>query len=727
MPRPLTLDPLPRAFDVMDFCVLKSQRNAFPAHRLLECVRRRDTCDAKIKAQARMRILLAHNSLYFPSHGGGDKSNRLLMEALAARGHQLTAVARIESMGETQEKAFEAQLTARGVTDHHRDNGAVVFTRNGVVVHTVTSNTNLRGYFAAKIDELDPDVIITSTDDPAQLLYDAALKAARAHIMYLIRATIAVPFGPHSAFPSAPRTDALRQADGVVGVSKSVAHYARLWAALDAVHVPISLLEPGIAFPDRGDFDNEFITMVNPCAVKGIDIFVGLARALPDRKFAVVPTWGTSEEDWAKLRSLSNLTIVEPVDNIDVLLKQTRVMLVPSIWAEARSRIVVEAMAHGIPVMASKIGGLPEAKLGIPYLLPIHPITRYRTEIDANMVPIADVPPQDLGPWIDALVRLTSDREHYAAISKASRAAALQYAHNLTCERFEKRLQEMVARPMRRHAARAAALSTDRQKALALLVQQRQKTRVSDRLSGLDGTTGKLRLFCFPHAGGGSPGQYKGWRYGLPPFVGVVGVRPDTVKFPSMAELIPQLADSLAPHLNQFFAFFGHSMGAIVAYELAQYLRKTGRPSPLKLYVSAARAPLYRLNHQPGPEPSDTGLLEQVRGLEGVPADFDATGLQALLPQLRADASLYRRYIYQPHDPLDVPIQAYGGLTDPNISHEHLQAWNTHTTADFALQQFPGGHFYLDSSSQPEFLEAFANDLALVCCMLTEADGMVVR
>jgi surfactin synthase thioesterase subunit/glycosyltransferase involved in cell wall biosynthesis len=681
-----------------------------------------------------MRILLAHNSLYFPSHGGGDKSNRLLMEALAARGHQVAVVARIENFGPAQEAAFQDQLTARGVTAQQRQNGAILFERLGVTVHTVTSSPNLRSYFTSRIEAFDPDVIITSTDDPAQLLYDSALKASRAHIMYLIRATIAVPFGPHSAFPSAPRTDALRQADGVVGVSESVAHYARLWAGLDAVHVPISLLEPGIEFPDHGDFENEFVVMVNPCAVKGIDIFTGLAEALPDRQFAAVPTWGTSEEDWVKLRRLTNLTILQPVDNIDLLLKRTRVMLVPSTWAEARSRIVLEAMAHGIPVMASKIGGLPEAKMGVPYLLPIHPITRYRTQIDANMVPIAEVPPQDLGPWIEALKRLTSDPAHYTELSRASRAAAIEYASNLTCERFEGRLDEMVKRPVRRHAARTAALSFDRQKALALLMQERQKIRSSDALhrnwfSGLDGTTGKLRLFAFPHAGGGSPGQYKAWRDQLPPFVGVVGVRPDTMRFSSMDELIPRLAEAIAPHLNQFFAFFGHSMGAVIAYELAYYLRKSGQPVPLKLYVSGARAPHFRLNHIAGPEPSGEEFLEQLRRLEGIPASIfdDRTALHALLPQLRADASLYRRYVYTGRDPLAVPIQAYGGSTDPNISAGQLDAWRSHTTAEFAMKQFTGGHFYLDSPSQRAFLDDFANDLALVCCMLSELDSPGVR
>src|ERR1700750_2419849 len=104
-----------------------------------------------------MRILLAHNSLYYPSFGGGDKSNRLLMEALAARGHQVTVVARIETFGGVQEAAFQGQLTERGVTSQERRDGAILFERNGVAVHTVTSSPNLRSYFASQIESIDPD------------------------------------------------------------------------------------------------------------------------------------------------------------------------------------------------------------------------------------------------------------------------------------------------------------------------------------------------------------------------------------------------------------------------------------------------------------------------------------------------------------------------------------------------------------------------------------------
>src|SRR5207247_5128520 len=111
-------------------------------------------------------------------------------------------------------------------------------------------------------------------------------------------------------------------------------------------------------------------------------------------RFAAVPTWGTNAADLAALRERLNVTVLDPVDNIDDLLRRTRVLLVPSLWAEARSRIVVEAMARGIPVLASDIGGIPEAKLGVPYLLPVNPIVRYRRAVGENIAPVGEGPDQ---------------------------------------------------------------------------------------------------------------------------------------------------------------------------------------------------------------------------------------------------------------------------------------------------------------------------------------------
>lgn len=666
--------------------------------------------------RAGMRILLAHNSLYYPSHGGGDKSNRLLMEALAARGNQVRVVSRIEHFGAESEREYLASLAARGVAGVPRD-GVVTFERKGVEVHTVTSTPNVRGHFAGEIRSFDPDVIITSTDDPAQILLDPALKADRARVVYLIRATIAAPFGPDAAFPSRAKTDVLERVDGAVGVSEYVAGYVRQWSEIPAIHVPISLLDPVTEYPMLGRFDNEFVTFVNPCAVKGLSIFLGLADAFPDVRFAAVPTWGTTAEDLESLRARPNVTVVDPVDNIDDLLRRSRVMLVPSVWAEARSRMVLESISRGVPVMAADSGGLKEAMCGVPYLLPVRTVTRYLHRVDDHMVPVAEVPPQDLGPWKAVLQRLTTDRKHWEEISAQSRQAAMRYVENLSAAPFENYLRELVSRPKRTvKAARQARqrpsiehFSADKRRLLALRIRQRSSGQSDPWLVGIEQAPRDAKLlFCFPHAGGGTT-QYRAWRDGLPPDVAIVPVRlpgresrASEPPFDSMSTLVESLGAVLKPHLGRRFAFFGHSMGAVVGFELARWLRSKGMPQPEALFASAARAPQFRLNHVPGPEPSEPDFMAELRRLDGLPKDAieNPELLSAILPALRADAGLYRRYIYEPGEPLDIKIAAMGGTADPNVTKEHLLAWSDQTTREFSLHEFNGGHFYLQNQAK---------------------------
>ncbi len=421
-----------------------------------------------------MRILLAHNSLYYPSYGGGDKSNRLLMEALAARGHAVRVVARVEHFGAEAHAALVRELNARGAALHHAP-GSVEFQLNGVEVRILTGDPNLRAYFAAQVCAFSPEIIVASTDDPAHLMLQIALRTPRARVVYLVRATVALPFGPDTGLPGEFQTEALRQADGVVAVSEYVAAYTRRWGGVEAIHVPISLLDPG-GHPELGRFDNRFVSMVNPCAVKGIAIFLALAEHFPRVEFAAVPTWGTTPADFAALRKLPNISILPPFDDIDDLLRQTRVMLAPSLWAEARSRMILEAMSRGIPVMASDVGGLAEAMLGMDYLLPVNPVRRYRPTVDELMVPAVDVPPQDVRPWAAVLGRLLGERAHYQELAAASRRVALEYARRLNAGPFEAFLEQVLRSPGRRTSARRpnvrAPLSDERRRLLALRLKR---------------------------------------------------------------------------------------------------------------------------------------------------------------------------------------------------------------------------------------------------------------
>ena len=641
-----------------------------------------------------MRILLAQNSLYYPAHGGGDKSNRLLIEALAARGHECRVVARIPVFGDREQAKYVADLNGRGQESSALD-GVVRFERKGVDVHVVTG-TNLRNYFEQQFEEFRPDVTLCSTDDTAQVLLEIAL---RGRVVYLARATLAVPFGPDCAFPSEAKTERLRRVDRVVGVSQYVADYFRRYAGIDAVHVPISLMEPE-EWRDLGRFDNEFVTITNPCAVKGIDVFLGLADAFPETAFAAVPTWGTNERDRAALRARPNVRLLEPVDNIDDLLRRTRVLLVPSLWAEARSRIVLEAMLRGVPVMAADVGGIPEAKMGVPYLLPVRPIARYEAAVDEQMVPVADVPAQDLGPWREALGRLLTDRTHWEEVARASRAAALEYARRLNAEAFEGILVEVGRRPRGTYQEPQkvdGGLTDEKKKLLGILL--RKRAPAASWFPTIESASAP-RLFWFPHAGGGTNVVASG----------VVAVRLPgrearlaEAPFERMAPLVEALANAIEGYLDRPFAFFGHSMGAVVAFELARELRRRGRLLPSRLIASAARAPQFRRNHVPPPAPPDEQLLRELN----IPAALE----RAVLPSLRADTALYRNYVYEEDAPFDFPILAYGGVDDLNIRREHLEGWREQTTGRFAVQTFTGGHFYLHESTT-EFRAALESDLA---------------
>ena len=620
-----------------------------------------------------MRILLAHNSTYYPAHGGGDVSNRLLLEALAARGHDCLVVSRTES------SELLAELARRDVEATVEEPGIVRFALNGVEVHTATEARHIREYFSRQLSAFQPDLVLASTDDSAQLLLLAALDSGLP-VVFLARATIALPFGPDSAFPGTEKTDTLRRVQGVAGVSQYVADYIQRWSGIPATALPISFMGSG-PFADLGRFSNQFVTLVNPCVVKGIDIFTALACRLPGIAFAAVPTWGTNGQDFAKLAACPNITVLPAEDNIDRILERTRVLLVPSVWAEARSRIVVEAMLRGIPVVAADTGGLPEAKLGVPYVLPVNAIAHYQRRLDARMVPVAETPPQDIEPWVETVSRLVSNERHWRQIASQSREAARQYCDEvLRIEPFERFVRDAAARKPAPPPQPAPASTDDRQRLKALALRLREQWLTPGELH-----TSLPNLLCFPYAGAG-PVAFRHWRTTLTAF---------TVRYPekaeSMAEVVGSLMHHLAPKLQGRFAFFGHSMGAGVAFEFTRALRREGFPLPAALLVSAATAP--QLRNKVQPDLTDEELLET---LGRIHAGASERALRILLSRFAPDARLHRRYLYQNEPPLDIPIRAYGGSDDVTVPVARMEPWGAQTTAGFRLRLFAGGHMYLD-------------------------------
>jgi medium-chain acyl-[acyl-carrier-protein] hydrolase len=227
-----------------------------------------------------------------------------------------------------------------------------------------------------------------------------------------------------------------------------------------------------------------------------------------------------------------------------------------------------------------------------------------------------------------------------------------------------------------------------------------------------------LRLFCFPYAGGAAS-IYRTWGNSLPSHIEVCSIQPPgrgarmaEPPMTNLPDILRALSRSIRPYLDLPFAFFGHSMGAFLSFELARLLRTEQGVRPAHLFVSGCRAlqlhdperPTYNL-----PEPE---FIEELRRLGGTPAEVleHPELLSLILPLLRADFELCQTYRYTPDLPLNCPITAFGG-TEDHVGREELEAWREQTTASFALRMFPGDHFFLHGA-ESKILEIVAQKLS---------------
>jgi medium-chain acyl-[acyl-carrier-protein] hydrolase len=227
-----------------------------------------------------------------------------------------------------------------------------------------------------------------------------------------------------------------------------------------------------------------------------------------------------------------------------------------------------------------------------------------------------------------------------------------------------------------------------------------------------------VRLFCFPYAGGGAS-IYRRWPESFPPNVEVCPVqlpgRENRLRespYTSIAPLVRDIAQALGPYFDRPFAFFGHSMGALISFELTRLLRREGRPLPVRLFLSGRHAP-----HLIGRDsvtynlPEDE-LIEELKCLQGTPAEVleHPELMRLILPLLRADFEVCQTHEYEPEPPLECPITIFGGLQDQEVPREDLEVWSQHTAHGSTLRMLPGDHFFINSSRQLLCL-AVARDL----------------
>jgi medium-chain acyl-[acyl-carrier-protein] hydrolase len=182
--------------------------------------------------------------------------------------------------------------------------------------------------------------------------------------------------------------------------------------------------------------------------------------------------------------------------------------------------------------------------------------------------------------------------------------------------------------------------------------------------------------------------------------------------FIELAPLVQALAQALAPLLDKPFAFFGHSLGALVGFELARQLRRQGDVQPVRLFVSADRAPQIPHRDRPLHALPEGEFLLELRRLNGIPRKVleEAELMQIMLPVLRADFAVYETYLYSTEPPLTCPISAFGGLQDHRVSRGDLEAWRDQTSVSFSLRMFPGDHFFWQTT-QPLLLQVLSQEL----------------
>lgn len=228
----------------------------------------------------------------------------------------------------------------------------------------------------------------------------------------------------------------------------------------------------------------------------------------------------------------------------------------------------------------------------------------------------------------------------------------------------------------------------------------------------------RVRIFCFPHAGG-SGYLFQRWATHIPDDLDLCAVelpgraeRLHEAPFSRLPALMPPLLAHIRPHLGLPFAFFGHSMGAMIAFELARDLRRYGLPLPAHLFVSGRRAPHLPSRRRRLHELDDSEFKSELRRLQGTPAAVleNQELMELMMPLLRADFTLIETYACAAEEPLDTPISVFGGSEDPETSREELEGWAAHTNRFGAVRIYPGDHFFLQKHAAG-LLEAMAEIL----------------
>ncbi|MCA9189900.1 MAG: hypothetical protein KDA99_29955, partial [Planctomycetales bacterium] len=242
-----------------------------------------------------MNIALLQDEIYLPSYGGGTKANRYLLEQLAELGHRCLAITRARTHsadGPQTESQFSELMRDRGIIVDSSLSGAHRYQYRNVTVDALSIDDidHRAKYIRRRLQDFAPDWVFV-TDDKRRYMLQAALEAATGRVAMLLQTIVQLPFGPLAVRPCHDYTALMKKASCILVISDFAKDYIQTHSSLRAtlVHLPVYGAGP---FPAAANSTSGYITMINPCDMKGASIFLGLADQFANVSFAAVPTWG---------------------------------------------------------------------------------------------------------------------------------------------------------------------------------------------------------------------------------------------------------------------------------------------------------------------------------------------------------------------------------------------------------------------------------------------------